>query len=75
MRIINISKPGRRFAVGSIVLAVLSMIVAPGICAMLGILLGVVAIAKGDRYLGMLGVVTSAVLGFTGYYIAAAMAG
>ncbi len=68
-------KPGRRFAVSSMVFAMLSLIVSPGICAVLGILLGMVASAKGDRYPGMLGVVASAGLGFTGYYIAGVLAG
>jgi hypothetical protein len=75
MSAVGSNKPSRRFAIGSIILAALSLLVAPGICAVLGILLGMVAISKGDRYLGMLGVVASAVLGFTGYYIAGALAG
>jgi len=32
-----------------------------------------VAVAKGERYWGMLGVIAGAVLGFTGYFVAAEM--
>lgn len=66
------SKSGRRFAVASMVLALVALAVAPVVFGPLGILMGMVAVVKGERYLGMLGVVTSAVLAVTGYYIAGA---
>lgn len=46
------------------------MAVAPLIFGVLGIAAGMIAVAKGDRYLGMLGVISNAVLAVTGYYIA-----
>ena len=66
------SKSGRRFAAASMVLALVALAVAPVVFGPLGILMGMVAVVKGERYLGMLGVVTSAVLAVTGYYIAGA---
>jgi hypothetical protein len=55
------------------VLALVALAVAPVVFGPLGILMGMVAVVKGERYLGMLGVVTSAVLAVTGYYIAGAL--
>ena len=69
------SKSGRWFSAVSIVLALMSLAVAPGVFGTLGILMGMAAVVKGERYLGLLGVVASAVLAFTGYYIAGAMIG
>ncbi len=51
-------------------MALVSLAIAPGVFGALGILMGMVAVVKGERYLGMLGVVASAVLAVTGYYIA-----
>jgi len=56
-------------------MALVSLAVAPGVFGTLGIFLGMAAVVKGERYLGMLGVVTSAVLAVTGYYIAGALIG
>ena len=69
------AKSGRWFAVSSMVMALVSLAVAPLVCGALGILLGMVAVIKGDRYWGMLGVIAGAVLGFNGYYIALEMMG
>ena len=51
-------------------MAFISVAVAPLIFGVLGIILGMVAVVEGERYLGMLGVTDSAVLAFIGYYIA-----
>ena len=67
------NKSGRRFAAASMVLALVALAVAPVVFGPLGILMGMVAVSKGERYLGMLGVVASAVLGVTGYDIAGAL--
>ena len=64
------SKSGRWFFGASLVMALVSLAVAPGVFGTLGILMGMAAVVKGERYLGMLGVVASAVLATTGYYIA-----
>ena len=66
-------KSGRRFAVASLVLALVALAVAPVVFGPLGILMGMVAVSEGDRYLGMLGLTASAVLAVTGYYVAGAM--
>jgi len=58
---------GRWFFTGSMLMALASLAVAPLIFGVLGILMGMSAVAKGERYLGMLGV--------TGYYVAGALAG
>ncbi|MDE0822978.1 MAG: hypothetical protein OSB07_03265 [Dehalococcoidia bacterium] len=52
-------------------MAVISVAVAPLIFGVLGIAAGMIAVANGSQYLGMLGVISSAVLGFSGYYFAA----
>ena len=67
------NKPGRRFSIVSWGLALASLAVAPVILGPLGILMGTIAVAKGDRFLGMLGLTASAVLGVTGYYLAGAL--
>lgn len=67
------SKRGHWFGAISIVLALASVAVAPVVLGPLGILTGMVAVTKGDRHLGMLGVTASAVLGVTGYYLAGAI--
>ena len=48
---------------------------APVVFGPLGILMGMVAVSKGERYLGMLGLTASTVLAVTGYYIARALIG
>ena len=67
------SKSGRWFVGASLAMALVSLAVAPGVFGTLGILMGMTAVVKGERFLGMLGVVASAVLAVTGYYIAGAM--
>ena len=66
---------GRRFSIISMGLALASLAVAPAVLGPLGILMGTIAVAKGDRYLGMLGLTASAALGVTGYYLAGALLG
>ena len=56
-------------------MALVALAVAPVVFGPLGIAMGMVAVAKGERRLGMLGVIASAVLAVTGYYIAGAMIG
>ena len=65
------NKSGRWFGVASLLIALISLAVAPLIFGVLGIAVRMIAVAKGNQYLGMLGVVSSAVLGFSGYYFAA----
>ena len=67
------SKTGRWFSTVSIVMALVSLAVAPVVFGPLGILMGIIAVAKGDRYLGMLGLTASAVLSVTGFYLAGAL--
>ena len=73
MKAVGNSRSGRRFGLISIALSLASLAVAPVVMGPLGILMGATAIVKGNRYLGMLGVVASAVLGVTGYYVAGAL--
>jgi|TARA_Y100000294_G_C8464294_1_gene300008 hypothetical protein len=56
-------------------MALLSLAIAPLVFGALGISMGAASVTKGERYLGMLGVVAGAVLGFTGYYIAREISG
>ena len=67
------SKTGRWFSTVSMVMALVSLAVAPVVFGPLGILMGIIAVAKGDRYLGMLGLTASAVLSVTGFYLAGAL--
>jgi hypothetical protein len=69
------SKSGLWFFGASLAMAFVSLAFAPGVFGTLGILMGMAAVVKGERYLGMLGVVASAVLGVTGYYFAGALVG
>ena len=66
-------KTNHWFSAASVALALVSLAVAPVVFGPLGITLGMIAVAKGDRYLGMLGVTASAVLSVTGYYLAGAL--
>ena len=63
-------KPGRWFSAVSIVAALASLAVAPVLLGPLGVLMGMVAVAKGDRIFGMVGITASAALSVTGYYLA-----
>ena len=67
------NKPGRRFAAASMVLALVALVVTPAVFGPLGILMGMVVVSKGERYLGMSGLTASAILAVTGYYIAGAL--
>ena len=49
------NKSGRRFAAASMVLALVALAVTPAVFGPLGILMGMVVVSKGERYLGMLG--------------------
>ena len=69
------NKSGRHFAVASMVLVLAALAVAPVVFGPLGILMGMVAVSKGERYLGMLGPSASAVPAVTGYYIAGSLVG
>ena len=69
------NKSGRRFAAASMVLALVALAVAPVVFGPLGILMGMVAVSKGERYLGMSGLAASTVLTVIGYYIARALIG
>ena len=71
----RVRRSSRWFGGISIALALASLAVAPAVLGTLGILTGAVAVAKGNRYLGMLGVTASAALGVTGYYLAGALLG
>ncbi len=64
---------GRWYSVVSMVMALASLAVAPVVLGPLGILMGIVAVAKGDRIGGMVGVTASAALSVTGYYVAGAL--
>ena len=66
-------KTGRWFSSVSMAMALASLAVAPVVFGPLGILMGIIAVAKGDRYLGMLGLTASAALSVTGYYLAGAL--
>ena len=60
-------KPGRMWARASLICAVWSLFIAPAVLGPLGVAAGMVAVAKGDRWWGGLGVSGSAVAAFTGY--------
>ena len=62
------SKSGRWFSAASLAMAFVSLAVALGVFGPLGILMGMAAVVKRERYLGMLGVVASAVLAVTGLH-------
>jgi|GEM_PF-559741 hypothetical protein len=65
------NKSGRWFGIDSLFMALISVAVTPLIFGVLGIAAGMITVANGSQYLGMLGVISSAVLGFSGYYFAA----
>ena len=67
------NRAGRWSGSISLVMALVSLAVAPAVFGPLGIVLGIIAVAKGERYLGMLGVAASAALAVTGYYLAGAL--
>tara|TARA_B110000263_G_scaffold4804_1_gene4084 strand:- start:242 stop:472 length:231 start_codon:yes stop_codon:yes gene_type:complete len=65
------NKSGRWFGIDSLFMALISVAVTPLIFGVQGIAAGMITVANGSLYLGMLGVISSAVLGFSGYYFAA----
>ena len=65
------NKSGRWFGIDGLFMALISVAVTPLIFGVLGIAAGMITVANGSQYLGMLGVISSAVLGFSGYYFAA----
>ena len=65
------NKSGRWFGIDSLFTALISVAVTPLIFGVQGIAAGMITVANGSLYLGMLGVISSAVLGFSGYYFAA----
>ena len=60
-------KPGRMWARASLMCGAWSLFIAPAILGPLGVVAGMVAIAKGDKWWGGLGVSGSAVASVTGY--------
>ena len=66
-------KPGRMWSRASLIVAVWSLFIAPAVLGPLGIAAGMVAVAKGDRWWGGLGVSGSAVAGVVGFYLAAGL--
>ena len=60
-------KPGRMWARASLIVAVWSLFIAPAVLGPLGIAAGCVAIVKGDKWWGGLGVSGSAVVAVVGY--------
>ncbi|MBM12677.1 MAG: hypothetical protein CL759_11430 [Chloroflexi bacterium] len=64
---------GRKISGISLASALVALAVAPVVFGVLGVLLGAAGVAKGDRIGGMAGVVASAVLAVTGYYLAGEM--
>jgi len=75
MAVLSRSSSGRRFSTISLGLALASLAVAPVVLGSMGILMGTIAVGKGDRYLGMLGLTASATLGVAGYYLAGSLMG
>ena len=67
------AKPGRRWAIVSLVCAALALIIAPVVFGLLGVAAGMVAVWKGDRWWGAAGVSGSAVAAVVGYYWAAGL--
>ena len=61
-------KPGRMWARASLICAVWSLFLAPLVFGLLGIAAGMVAIWKGDKWWGGLGVSGSAVAAVVGYW-------
>jgi hypothetical protein len=62
--------PGRRLSVLSLAAGALSLLAAPAVFGLVGVALGTVAIAKGDKLGGMAGIGASSALAVTGYYLA-----
>ena len=64
------SKSGRWFSAASTTMALVLLAIAPGVFGTLGILVGMAAVAKGERYLGMVGDSRQRRVGRNWYYIA-----
>ena len=65
------AKPGRKWAIGSLVCAALALAFAPVALGPLGIVAGTVAVSKGVSRWGTVGVTASAVAGVVGFNVAA----
>ena len=65
--------PCRRWVIGSLACAGLSLAFAPVVFGPLGVAAGAVAAWKGARWWGTAGVSSSAVAGVVGYYLAAGL--
>ena len=66
--------PWQTYAAGSLVCAALALVVAPVVFGPLGVVAGTVAVWKGGRWWGTVGVSGSAVAGVIGYYLAIGLA-
>ena len=75
MKALPTERSSRRWVIGSLVCAVLAVFVAPVVFGPLGIVAGSVAVAKGERWWGMLGVSGSAVAAVAGYWWAGGLVG
>ena len=64
------ARPGRRWVISSLVLAALSLAVAPVVFGPLGVVVGGVAVWKGARWWGTAGVSASFVAAVVGFYLA-----
>ena len=61
-------KAGRKWAIVSLVCAVLALVIAPAVLGPLGVVVGMVSVWKGARWWGAAGVSGSAVAAVVGYY-------
>lgn len=62
--------PGGRWAIGSLMCAALTLAVAPIVLGPLGVVAGALAVWKGARWRGTVGLSASAVAAVIGYYLA-----
>ncbi len=60
-----------RWALGSLLCAALALVIVPGVFAPLGVAAGTLAVWKGGRRWGAVGVCASVVAGVAGLYLAA----
>ena len=70
----SMTERGRRWVVGGLVCAALSLTFAPVVLMPLGVVAGAVAVWKGARWWGTAVISASAVTGVVGYYLAAGLA-
>ena len=67
--------PDRRWARASLICGVLSLFVTPAVLGPLGVAAGMVAVWKGDKWWGAVGVSGSAIAAVIGYWWAASIFG